>query len=134
MSLHISARNEVKPSPPHSVDGLALSILLSFASSFAIDSVFKDCLVDDQSEVADLRFFRGVRSLPAIFVLPVQWDDYSECVVDDAHLEVSIHVCRGAERRRGIDLDEPRLELLVYKDVITVHFEAMLVVDDDGLN
>ena len=52
----------------------------------------------------------------------------------DPVLQTPVLLRRAGERRRRVDLDEPRLEALVDQQVVPVEFEASPVVDDDVLD
>ena len=66
-------------------------------------------------------------------VVPVLWRHALERVVDELELEKPVRVGGGREGRARIHLDQPRLERVVYDDVVPVELEAVAVVDHDSL-
>jgi len=68
------------------------------------------------------------------FIRPVLWDNNLKDVFHYIHLQSSVTLCGGRQRGGGIDLNEPRLQIVLDQHIVTVHLEAMLVADDRVLN
>lgn len=91
-------------------------------------------LVDNDAKVADLLVLAHVSAMLGVLVHPVRRHHDIEHIIQQVHLQNSIHLSRGGQRRRGIDFQQPGFQGSVYEDIITVALKAMLVVDDDTLH
>ena len=49
-------------------------------------------------------------------------------------LDHAVSLCRGGQQERGIYFNKPWLEITVNQNVVSVHFKAVLVVDDHVLH
>ena len=90
---------------------------------------FGSRLVNHQGVVADLLLSACVRAVFAVFVHPVGRDHDLESFIDDAHLQIPVHIRCGAQGWGGIHLDEPWFQLLIDQNVVAVELEAVLVVN-----
>ena len=60
--------------------------------------------------------------------------DNVEYIVQQSDLEIVIVGRRCSKGRRCVDFEQPGFEVLVDKDVIAIHFEGVLVIDDNLLD
>ena len=59
----------------------------------------------------------------------VRWEDDVHDVVDQAVLQYPVRHSGGAQAGRGVDLNEPRFEVVVYDDVVAVALVTMSVTN-----
>ena len=68
-----------------------------------------------------------------VFIKPFWRHNYLEDRLHHRHLHFPVSSCSGGQRWRGVDLYQPWLEVVFNQNIISVHLEAMLIVDDHRL-
>jgi len=99
-----------------------------------VSSIVGGALIDDYLIIAYFCILAHICSMFAVFVRPIGRHHNSKGILHQVCLDNSVIFSGSRQRWRRVDLDQPRLQLIVDQDVITIHFEAMLVIYDDILH
>ena len=91
-------------------------------------------LIDDNRKAANLIIVTEISAVLRVLIEPLWRHNNLEHRLHHRHLHFSVGSCCGGQRWRSVDLNQPWLEVVFNQNIISVHLEAMLVVNNHGLN
>jgi len=90
--------------------------------------------IKDESITANLALFAGICPMFAILFRPVWRHNDIKGIVEHLHFHRTICIRRCRNRRRRVNFNEPGLQIVLDENIVSVNFEAVLVIDHDVLH
>lgn len=110
-----------------------LPFLLSSKFPLIIHYIGSLTFINDKAKAALLVIFTKVGAMFTIFIKPLWRNNNLKYRIHDRHLEFAIWLGSGWEGRWGVDLDQPRLQIIFNQNIVPIHFKAMLIINDHRL-